>query len=155
VFQRPPRPSQRRPKSCDIKGLQIIPIQHASLILKAGGKVMCRSGAGATATAAGRLHPDHGHSWRPYGARRGETEEASTVIVTPKAAADKFPGAIVMANGGPKPSANLEWHRPDALKPAPDGQTYRDSGSRQRLHRDLRREALLLAGDTEAFRDAR
>ena len=82
--------------------LEIIPIQHASLLLKAGGKVLYVDPAQGTYDGLPPadyilitdIHADH---MAPGVVDK--LKKASTQIVAPKAVAEKFPGALVMANG--------------------------------------------------------
>src|ERR1039457_4513406 len=79
--------------------LHIIPIRHASLVLKAGGKCLSivppQGLHDALPQADYILIPDiHGDHMTP--AVVDKLKKASTVIVAPKAVAEKFPGALVI-----------------------------------------------------------
>ena len=82
--------------------LQIIPIQHASLIIKAGGKVLyldpSQGSYDGLPQADYILITDiHGDHLTP--AVIDKVKKAGTVIVGPKAVADKVPGTTVLPNG--------------------------------------------------------
>jgi len=82
--------------------LQIIPIQHASLYMKAAGKVLyvdpSQGSYDGLPQADYILITDiHGDHLTP--AIIDKLKKAGTVIVGPKAVADKLPGTTVLANG--------------------------------------------------------
>ncbi|HXB67518.1 MAG TPA: MBL fold metallo-hydrolase [Candidatus Acidoferrales bacterium] len=82
--------------------LQIIPIQHASLIVKAAGKVLyldpSQGSYDGLPQADYILITDiHGDHLTP--AVIDKLKKAGTVIVGPKAVADKVPGTTVLPNG--------------------------------------------------------
>jgi L-ascorbate metabolism protein UlaG (beta-lactamase superfamily) len=140
--------------------VQIIPIQHASLILKAGGKVMYVDPAQGTYDGLPQadyilITDIHGDHMAP--AVVAKLKKASTVIVTPKAAADKFPGAIVMANGETKTVGEFEVAAVPMynLKPAPDGQTYHDKGRGNGYIVTYGGKRFYFAGDTEGIPEMR
>src|SRR5579872_6593424 len=113
--------------------LQITPIQHASLVIQAGGKVLyidpAQGSFDGLPPADYILITDiHGDHMAP--AIVDKLKKASTVIVAPKAVAEKFPGALVMANGDTKTVGEFKVEAIPMynLKPADNGQTYHEKG---------------------------
>jgi len=95
------------------KGSLIIqPIQHASVVLTAGGKTIYVDPVGGAAKYQGLAAPDiilvtdiHGDHFDP--ATLDAIKTSGTVLVVPKAVADKLPdadkaGAVILANGDQK-----------------------------------------------------
>jgi L-ascorbate metabolism protein UlaG (beta-lactamase superfamily) len=134
--------------------LQIIPIQHASLLLKAGGKVLYVDPAqgtydGLPAADYILITDIHGDHMAPTVVDK--LKQASTQIVAPKAVAGKFPGALVMANGdtltvGPFKVEAIPMYN---LKPAPDGQLYHEKGRGNGYIVTYGGKRFYFAGDTE------
>ena len=140
--------------------VQIIPIQHASLILKAGGKVMYVDPAQGTYDGLPQadyilITDIHGDHMAP--AIVEKLKKASTVIVTPKAAADKFPGAIVMANGETKTVGEFQVEAIPMynLKPAADGTVYHTKGRGNGYIVTYGGKRFYFAGDTEGIPEMR
>jgi len=84
-------------------------------------------------------------------------KKASTVIVAPKAVAEKFPGAVVMANGDTK---NIGEFKVEAipmynLKPADNGQTYHEKGRGNGYVVTYGGKRFYFAGDTEGIPEMR
>src|SRR3954451_1554020 len=85
--------------------LQITPIQHASLMIKAGGKVMYIDPAQGSYDGMPQadyilitdIHGDH-----MVPALVEKLKKAGTVILAPKAVAEKVPGSTVISNGESK-----------------------------------------------------
>jgi L-ascorbate metabolism protein UlaG (beta-lactamase superfamily) len=140
--------------------LQIIPIQHASLLLKAGGKVLYVDPAQGTYDGLPtadyilitHVHPDH---MAP--AVVDKLKKASTQIVAPKAVAEKFPGALVMANGdtltvGPFKLEAIPMYNP---RPASDGQIYHEKGRGNGYIVTYGGKRFYFAGDTEGIPEMR
>jgi len=140
--------------------LQVIPIQHASVLIKAGGKVLYVDPAQGTydglPPADYVLITDiHGDHMAP--AVVDKLKKASTVIVGPKAVAEKFPGAVVMANGDTK---NIGEFKVEAipmynLKPADNGQTYHEKGRGNGYVVTYGGKRFYFAGDTEGIPEMR
>ena len=140
--------------------LQIIPIQHASLLLKAGGKVLYVDPAqgtydGLPAADYILITDIHGDHMAP--AVVDKLKKASTQIVAPKAVAGKFPGALVMANGdtltvGPFKVEAIPMYN---LKPADDGQTYHEKGRGNGYIVTYGGKRFYFAGDTEGTPEMR
>ena len=85
--------------------LQITPIQHASLMIQAGGKVLYVDPAqgkydGLPAADYILITDIHGDHLTP--ATIDKVKKSGTVIMAPKAVVDKLPGATVIANGETK-----------------------------------------------------
>ena len=140
--------------------VQIVPIQHASLMLKAAGKVMYVDPAQGSYDGLPQadyilITDIHGDHMAP--AVVGKLKKASTVIVTPKAAADKFPGAIVMANGDTKTIGEFQVSAIPMynLKPAPDGQLYHEKGRGNGYIVAYGGKRFYFAGDTEGIPEMR
>ena len=140
--------------------VQIVPIQHASLMVKAGGKVIYVDPA--QGSYDGLPHADyilitdiHGDHMAP--AVVAKLKKDSTVIVTPRAAADKFPGAMVMANGESRTVGEFEVSAIPMynLKPAPDGQIYHEKGRGNGYILSYGGKRFYFAGDTEGIPEMR
>src|ERR1019366_5334626 len=140
--------------------LQIIPIQHASLVLKAGGKVLYVDPAkgvydGLPPADYILITDIHGDHMAP--AVVDKLKKASTVIVAPKAVAGTFPSALVMANGDTKTIGEFKI---DAipmynLKPAADGQIYHEKGRGNGYIVTYGGKRFYFAGDTEGTPEMR
>ena len=140
--------------------LQIVPIQHASLLVKAGGKVLYVDPAQGTydglPPADYILITDiHGDHMAP--AVVDKLKKASTVIVAPKAVAEKFPGALVMANGDTKTLGDFKIEAVPMynLKPTADGQIYHEKGRGNGYIVTYGRKRFYFAGDTEGTPEMR
>ena len=99
--------------------IQIIPIQHASLLVKAGGKVLYVDPAQGSYDGLPQadyilITDIHGDHMAPNVVDK--VKKASTVIVAPKAVAEKFPGALVMANGDTKTVGEFKQCAPYELR---------------------------------------
>jgi L-ascorbate metabolism protein UlaG (beta-lactamase superfamily) len=140
--------------------LQIIPIQHASLMIKAGGKVLYVDPAQGAYEGLPQadyilitdIHPDH---MAP--AVVDKLKKASTVIVAPKAVAEKFPGSLVMANGDTKTVGEFKVEAIPMynLKPADNGQTYHEKGRGNGYILTYGGKRFYFAGDTEGIPEMR
>ena len=140
--------------------VQIIPIQHASLMLKAGGKVMYVDPAQGTydglPPADYILITDiHGDHMAPAVVEK--LKKPSTVIVASKTVAEKVSGAIVMANGDTKTIGDFKI---DAipmynLKPAADGTIYHEKGRGNGYIVTYGAKRFYFAGDTEGIPEMR
>jgi L-ascorbate metabolism protein UlaG (beta-lactamase superfamily) len=135
--------------------LQIIPIQHASLIVKAAGKVLyldpSQGSYDGLPQADYILITDiHGDHLTP--AVIDKLKKAGTVIVGPKAVADKVPGTTVVANGekttvGP---FNVEAIAAYNLTRGPAaGQFYHDKGRGNGYVVTYGGKRFYFSGDTE------
>jgi L-ascorbate metabolism protein UlaG (beta-lactamase superfamily) len=140
--------------------LQIIPIQHASLLLKAGGKVLYVDPSQGTYDGLPQadyilitdIHPDH---WTP--AVVAKLSKASTQIVAPKAVTGTSPFAFVMANGDTKTVGpfTVEAIPMYNLKPADNGQTYHEKGRGNGYIVTYGGKRFYFAGDTEGTPEMR
>jgi L-ascorbate metabolism protein UlaG (beta-lactamase superfamily) len=140
--------------------LQINPIQHASLLIKAGGKVLYVDPAmgtydGLPAADYILITDIHGDHLVP--AVVDKLKKASTQIVAPKAAAGKLPGALVMANGdnqtvGPFQLEAIPMYN---TKPASDGQIYHERGRGNGYIITYGGKRFYIAGDTEGIPEMR
>jgi L-ascorbate metabolism protein UlaG (beta-lactamase superfamily) len=140
--------------------LQIIPIQHASLLVKAGGKVLYVDPAqgtydGLPAADYILITDIHGDHMAP--AVVDKLKKASTVIVAPKAVAEKFPGALVMANGDTRTVGDFKIKAIPMynLKPAADGQIYHEKGRGNGYIVTFGGKRFYFAGDTEGTPEMR
>jgi L-ascorbate metabolism protein UlaG (beta-lactamase superfamily) len=140
--------------------LQIIPIQHASLLLKAGGKVLYVDPAqgtydGMPAADYILITDIHGDHMAPAVVEK--LKKASTVIVAPKAVAEKFPGALVMANGDTKTVGDFKIEAVPMynMKPAADGQIYHEKGRGNGYIVTYGGKRFYFAGDTEGTPEMR
>ena len=140
--------------------VQIIPIQHASLVMKAGGKVLyvdpAQGSYDGMPPADYILITDiHGDHMAP--AIVDKLKKASTVIVAPKAVAEKFPGALVMANGDTKTVGEFKVEAIPMynLKPADNGQTYHEKGRGNGYIVTYGGKRFYFAGDTEGIPEMR
>ena len=140
--------------------LQIIPIQHASVLLKAGGKVLYVDPAqgtydGMPAADYILITDIHGDHMAPDVVDK--LKKASTQIVAPKAVAEKFPGALVMANGDTKTIGpfRVEAIPTYNMKPADDGQIYHPKGRGNGYIVTYGGKRFYFAGDTEGIPEMR
>ena len=140
--------------------LQIIPIQHASLLVKAGGKVLYVDPAqgtydGLPAADYILITDIHGDHMAPAVVEK--LKKVSTVIVAPKAVAEKFPGALVMANGDTKTVGDFKVEAVPMynMKPAADGQIYHEKGRGNGYILTYGGKRFYFAGDTEGTPEMR
>ena len=141
--------------------LQIIPIQHASLIVKAGGKVMyvdpSQGSYDGLPQADYILITDiHGDHLTP--AVIDKVKKAGTLIIAPKAVAEKLPGATVVANGektdaGPFTVEGIAAYN---LTRGPSaGQLYHDKGRGNGYVVTYGGKRFYFSGDTEGVPEMR
>jgi L-ascorbate metabolism protein UlaG (beta-lactamase superfamily) len=140
--------------------LQIIPIQHASLLVKAGGKALYVDPAQGTydglPPADYILITDiHGDHMAPAVVEK--LKRASTVIVAPKAVSEKFPGALVRANGDTETVGDFKIEAVPMynMKPAADGQIYHEKGRGNGYVVTYGGKRFYFAGDTEGTPEMR
>jgi L-ascorbate metabolism protein UlaG (beta-lactamase superfamily) len=140
--------------------LQIIPIQHASVLIKAGGKVLYVDPAQGAYEGLPQadyilITDIHGDHMAPAVVEK--LKKASTVIVAPKAVAEKFPGAQVMANGDTKTIGEfkVEAIAMYNLKPAENGQFYHEKGRGNGYVITYGGKRFYFAGDTEGTPEMR
>ena len=134
--------------------LQLTPIQHASLMIQAGGKVMYVDPAQGSYDGLPQadyilitdIHGDH-----MVPALVEKLKKSSTVIIAPKAVAEKVPGSTVVSNGESKTLGDFKI---DAipmynLKPAANGTTYHEKGRGNGYVVTYGGKRFYFAGDTE------
>ena len=140
--------------------VEITPIQHASLMLKAGGKVMYVDPAQGKYDGLPQadyilitdIHSDH---MAP--AILDKLRKASTVIVAPKAVAQTVKDAAVMSNGESKTlgAFHIEAIPMYNLKPAANGQVYHEKGRGNGYIVTYGGKRFYFAGDTEGTPEMR
>src|SRR5215469_15421046 len=140
--------------------VEITPIQHASLMIQAGGKVIYvdpAQGKYDGLPQADLIFITDIHSDHLAPAIVDKLKKSSTVIVAPKAVAEKLPGCTVMANGETKTVAGIQVEAIPMynLKPAPDGQTYHDKGRGNGYVLTIGGKRFYFAGDTEGIPEMR
>lgn len=113
--------------------LRITPIQHASLMLQAGGKVLYVDPAqgkyeGLPQADYILITDIHGDHLAP--AIINKLKKSDTVILAPQAVADKVPGCTVISNGETKPigAFKVEAIPMYNLKPAANGTVFHEKG---------------------------
>jgi L-ascorbate metabolism protein UlaG (beta-lactamase superfamily) len=113
--------------------LQLTPIQHASLWIQAGGKVLYVDPAQGNYSGLPQadyilITDIHGDHMAP--AIVAKLKKPGTVIVAPQAVADQLPGCTVMANGQTRTFGDFEVQAIPMynLKPAADGTVYHTKG---------------------------
>ena len=137
--------------------LSITPIQHASLMIQAGGKVLYVDPAQGSYDNMPQadyilitdIHGDH-----LVPAVIDKLKKAGTVIVTPKAVAEKVPGAKVISNGekttaGPFTVEAVPMYN---MKRGPSaGQLFHDKGRGNGYIVTYGGKRFYFSGDTEAI----
>jgi L-ascorbate metabolism protein UlaG (beta-lactamase superfamily) len=140
--------------------LQITPIQHASLMIQAGGKVLYIDPAQGSFDGLPKadyilLTDIHGDHMAP--AIVDQLKTPSTVIVAPKAVAEKIAGAKVLANGE---STTVGAFKVDAiaaynLKPAANGTIFHERGRGNGYVVTYGGKRFYFSGDTEGIPEMR
>jgi L-ascorbate metabolism protein UlaG (beta-lactamase superfamily) len=140
--------------------VRITPIQHASLMLEAGGKVMYIDPAQGSYDGLPKadyilITDIHGDHMAP--AIVDQLKTASTVIVAPKAVAEKVAGAKVLANGE---TTTVGAFKAEAipmynLKPAANGTVYHEKGRGNGYVVTYGGKRFYFAGDTEGTPEMR
>jgi len=140
----------------DAGPLRLTPIQHASLMLQAGGKVLYIDPAqgkyDALPPADYILITDiHGDHLAP--AVIGKLKKAGTVIVAPKAVAEKVAGCTVISNGENKTIGDFKVEAIPMynLKPAANGTFYHDKGRGNGYLLTYGGKRFYFSGDTDAI----
>ncbi|MBZ5621812.1 MAG: MBL fold metallo-hydrolase [Acidobacteriia bacterium] len=136
--------------------LRLTPIQHASLMIKAGEKVMyvdpAQGSYDGLPPADYILITDiHGDHMVP--ALVDKLKKPGTVILAPKAVAEKVTGATVISNGETKTIGDFKV---DAipmynLKPADNGQIYHEKGRGNGYIVTYGGKRFYFSGDTEGI----
>jgi len=140
--------------------VEITIIQHASLMLKAGGKIVYIDPAQGKYDGLPQadyifitdIHGDH--LVLPI---IEKLKQSGTVIVAPKAVAEKVPGCTVMANGDTKTVGDFKVEAIPMynLKPAANGQFYHDKGRGNGYVIAIGGKRFYFAGDTEGIPEMR
>ena len=140
--------------------VEITPIQHASLMLKAGGKVMYIDPAQGTYDGLPQadyilITDNHGDHW--VQANVDKLKKAGTVVIAPKVVADKYAGAVAMSNGETKTFGDFKIEAIPMynLKPAANGQTYHEKGRGNGYVITYGGKRFYIAGDTEGIPEMR
>jgi L-ascorbate metabolism protein UlaG (beta-lactamase superfamily) len=140
--------------------LQIIPIQHASVLVKAGGKVLYVDPSqgkydGLPAADYILITDIHGDHLTP--AVVDKLKKPGTEIVGPKGVAEKIPGTLVMANGGTRTVGPFQVEAIPMynMKPASDGQLYHEKGRGNGYIVTYGGKRFYFAGDTEGIPEMR
>jgi L-ascorbate metabolism protein UlaG (beta-lactamase superfamily) len=134
--------------------LRLTPIQHASLMIQAGGKVLYVDPAQGSYDGLPQadiilitdIHSDHMDP-----ALVDKLRKPSTVILAPKAVAEKVRGSTVISNGETKTVGSFKV---DAipmynLKPAADGVIYHEKGRGNGYILTYGGKRFYFSGDTE------
>jgi L-ascorbate metabolism protein UlaG (beta-lactamase superfamily) len=134
--------------------LQLTPIQHASLMIKAGGKVMYVDPAQGSYDGLPQadyilitdIHGDH-----MVPALVDKLKKPGTVILAPKAVAEKVAGATVISNGESKTIGDFKVEAVPMynLKPADNGQIYHEKGRGNGYIVTYGGKRFYFSGDTE------
>lgn len=140
--------------------LRITPIQHASLMIQAGNKVLYIDPAQGSYDALPKadyilITDIHGDHMAPAIVEKLKTP--STVIVAPRAVAEKIAGAKVLANGE---STTIGDFKVDAiaaynLKPAANGTVYHEKGRGNGYVVTYGGKRFYFSGDTEGIPEMR
>jgi L-ascorbate metabolism protein UlaG (beta-lactamase superfamily) len=134
--------------------LQLTPIQHASLMIKAGGKLMYVDPAQGSYDGLPQadyilitdIHGDH-----MVPALVAKLKKPDTVILAPKAVAEKVAGATVISNGETKTIGEFKIEAVPMynMKPAADGQIYHEKGRGNGYVVTYGGKRFYFSGDTE------
>jgi L-ascorbate metabolism protein UlaG (beta-lactamase superfamily) len=134
--------------------LQLTPIMHASLMIQAGGKVLYVDPAqgpydGLPQADYILITDIHGDHMAPPIVEK--LKKAGTVILAPKAVADKMPGAVVIANGESKTVGDFKVEAIPMynLKPNEAGQTFHEKGRGNGYVVTYGGKRFYFSGDTE------
>ena len=138
--------------------LQLTPIQHASLMIKAGGKVMYVDPAQGSYDGLPQadyilITDIHGDHMAP--ALVDKLKKPGTVILAPKAVADKVSGATVISNGETKTIGDFKVEAIPMynLKPADNGQVYHEKGRGNGYVVTYGGKRFYFSGDTEGTKE--
>jgi L-ascorbate metabolism protein UlaG (beta-lactamase superfamily) len=134
--------------------LKLTPIQHASLMIQAGGKVLYIDPAqgsyeGLPPADYILITDIHGDHMAP--AVVDKIKKAGTVILAPKAVAEKIPGCTVISNGETKTIGDFKVEAIPMynLKPAANGTVYHDKGRGNGYVVTYGGKRFYFSGDTE------
>jgi L-ascorbate metabolism protein UlaG (beta-lactamase superfamily) len=140
--------------------VELTPIMHASLMLKAAGKIVYVDPAQGKYDGLPQadyifITDIHGDHLAPP--VLDKLKKSGTVIVAPKAVAEKVPGCMVMSNGETKTLGDFKVEAVPMynLKPAANGQTYHDKGRGNGYVITIGGKRFYFAGDTEGVPEMR
>jgi L-ascorbate metabolism protein UlaG (beta-lactamase superfamily) len=140
--------------------LQLTPIQHASLMIRAGGKVLYIDPAqgkyeGLPPADYILITDIHGDHMAP--AVVDKLKKAGTIILAPKAVADKMAGCTVISNGETKTIGDFKVEAIPMynLKPAANGTIYHDKGRGNGYVLTYGGKRFYFSGDTEGIPEMR
>jgi L-ascorbate metabolism protein UlaG (beta-lactamase superfamily) len=140
--------------------VEITPIMHASVMIKAGGKIIYVDPAQGKYDGLPQadyifITDIHGDHLAPSIVEK--LKKSGTVIVVPKAAADKLPGCQVMANGDTSTVGGMKVEAIPMynLKPAANGTTYHEKGRGNGYILTIGGKRFYFAGDTEGIPEMR
>jgi L-ascorbate metabolism protein UlaG (beta-lactamase superfamily) len=140
--------------------VEITPIMHASLMIKAGGKIIYVDPAQGKYDGLPQadyifITDIHGDHLAPPIVDK--LKKSGTVIVAPKAAADKLPGCQIMANGETKTVGDMKVEAIPMynLKAAANGTIYHEKGRGNGYVITIGGKRFYFAGDTEGIPEMR
>jgi L-ascorbate metabolism protein UlaG (beta-lactamase superfamily) len=136
--------------------VQITPIQHASILIQAGGKVLYIDPSQGSYDGLPKadyilitdIHADHMAS-----AIVDKLKKSGTVILGPKAVAEKLPGTTVISNGESKTIGDFKVDAIAAynLKPADNGTIFHEKGRGNGYVLTYGGKRFYFSGDTEGI----
>jgi len=136
--------------------LLLTPIQHASLMIQAGGKVLYIDPAqgkydGLPPADYILITDIHGDHMAPAVVEK--LKKAGTVILAPKAVSEKVPGCTVISNGETKTMGDFAVQAVPMynLKPAANGTVYHDKGRGNGYVLTYGGKRFYFSGDTDAI----
>ena len=134
--------------------LQLTPIQHASLMIKAGGKILYIDPAqgkydGLPSADYILITDIHGDHMAP--AIVDKLKKQGTVILAPKAVADKVTGCTIISNGETRTIGDFKVEAIPMynLKPADNGTIYHEKGRGNGYIVTYGGKRFYFSGDTE------
>ena len=140
--------------------LKLTPIQHASLVIQAGGKVLYSDPAqgkydGLPPADYILITDIHGDHMAP--AVVDKLKKVGTVILAPKAVADKMPGCTVISNGETRTIGDFKVEAIPMynLKPAANGTILHDKGRGNGYVLTYGGKRFYFSGDTEGTPEMR
>ena len=140
--------------------LELTPIQHASLMIQAGSKVLYVDPAQGSYDGLPQadyilITDIHGDHMVPD--LVAKLKKPGTVILAPAAVAEKVPGATVISNGQTKSMGNftVEAIPMYNLKPAPNGTLYHPKGRGNGYIVTYGGKRFYFSGDTEGIPEMR
>jgi L-ascorbate metabolism protein UlaG (beta-lactamase superfamily) len=136
--------------------LRLTPIQHASLMIQAGGKVLYVDPASGSYDGLPQadyilITDIHGDHMDPK--LVDKLRKPTTVILAPKAVAEKVAGCTVISNGETKTAGSFKVEAIPMynLKPAADGQIYHEKGRGNGYILTYGGKRFYFSGDTEGI----